>query len=772
MFNYHDLNDVEFEELCKDVMGKILNTKLRVFATGRDGGVDLTDNVDTLNIVVQVKHYINSDFSNLKTSLKKEIPKVKQLNPNQYFICCSKTLAKDNIKELYKMFSNYMDSDKNIFTLKEIDDFLQDEKNSDIVRKHYKLWLSATTILNEINNRSVFIDCESLLCDIKEERKFFVQTTAYDLCKEYLENHRLIMLLGSPGVGKTTLSKMLVIYFADCGYSVRYTTNGDISDIKKSLSSNKAQKEIVLLDDCLGQHYFKMSDSQEIELLALIKYIKANPNKLLILNSRITIFNEAKERSTDFRFYVNKNKLEIHTLNMDQISLFEKAKILYNHLTFNDIPKEYLASIKANKNYMEIVKHSNYTPRIIEHVTVANHYSNLKKPKDYFSYIHNTLTNPVNIWKDEFDRRLTAKDRIFLKTLYSLTDTNVDSNILQECFEKRLTIMPNIDCTINNYENVLARLNQSIVKIIDYRDRKHIGVINPSVNDYLKHIFYSNSLELGQIKNTIIYYEQLVRCNSTQDSLSLLQQKTNDGTILDLRFANEGTKYDVILSMICRYKICNKIFMDIIYEFLSSHYDNDTFVSGHILLHSKILDNLLEEPLYSYYKMEDTINSVDLIESILERLYLEESIKTVNILYPYLENNIELYSMLESKIDEEIDTYLDNLDISTFCNKNDVYNAIDEYLEYDDEGQLFDKSRAITALKGKISKYIESDLNTTLGKLNFRDKDFIRVDLDGYEYEIEDLINDGLRSFHDTHESSNYSTEENMNEIEIIFERF
>ena len=45
MFNYQNLNDVEFEELCKDIMGKKLGVPLRTFAKGRDGGVDLTDDV-------------------------------------------------------------------------------------------------------------------------------------------------------------------------------------------------------------------------------------------------------------------------------------------------------------------------------------------------------------------------------------------------------------------------------------------------------------------------------------------------------------------------------------------------------------------------------------------------------------------------------------------------------------------------------------------------------------------------------------------------------
>lgn len=182
MLNYHNLNDVEFEDLCKDIMEKILNTKLRVFAKGRDGGIDITDNTTTHNIVVQVKHYINSTFSDLRTSLRKEIPKVTELSPNEFYVCCGKTLTSNNIEEIYTMFSDYMESDKNILTLKEIDDFLSLPQNTDIFRKHYKLWLYSSNILSEIFNQDIFVDCESLLYGIENESKFFVQTSSYDIC--------------------------------------------------------------------------------------------------------------------------------------------------------------------------------------------------------------------------------------------------------------------------------------------------------------------------------------------------------------------------------------------------------------------------------------------------------------------------------------------------------------------------------------------------------------------------------------------------------------
>ena len=47
MLNFSNLNDVEFEYLCKDVMSRMLDVKLHRFGRGRDGGIDLTD--DALN---------------------------------------------------------------------------------------------------------------------------------------------------------------------------------------------------------------------------------------------------------------------------------------------------------------------------------------------------------------------------------------------------------------------------------------------------------------------------------------------------------------------------------------------------------------------------------------------------------------------------------------------------------------------------------------------------------------------------------------------------
>ena len=108
MFNYGNLSDYEFEILCCDIMSKKLGIQLRTFATGKDGGIDATDDAKVHNIIVQAKHYFKSSYATLYRTLCGEVEKVKRLNPSQYYICCAQKLTPNNVTEIYDLFSEYM----------------------------------------------------------------------------------------------------------------------------------------------------------------------------------------------------------------------------------------------------------------------------------------------------------------------------------------------------------------------------------------------------------------------------------------------------------------------------------------------------------------------------------------------------------------------------------------------------------------------------------------------------------------------------------------
>lgn len=778
-FNYSNLNDVEFEELCKDIMQKKLGVKLRVYKAGRDGGIDLKDNEDGNNIVVQVKHYINSSYYNLKKSLEKEVDKVEKLKPNKYFICCSTELTPNNLEEIYNLFKDYMDSKENIITIKEIDDFLQDEDNNDILRKHFKLWLSGSNILSEVCNQDIFIDCESLLENIEEESKYYVETEAYRKCLEVIDNKRMIIIIGSPGIGKTITSKMIILYYANLGYRVRYTTNGDISDLKKSLSLDQDKKEIILLDDCLGQCYFKMKDNQENEIISLIKYIKMHKSKKLILNSRVTIMNEAREKYGEFDKFILKNHSLIYTINMDNMSIYEKAKILYNHIYFNNMPKKYYENIVYNKNYFKIIKHRNYTPRIIEYICDNYRYKDIE-PEKYMDFVMKILNNPQQIWKNEYDNRIEKLDRIFINVLYSLTDTGVEIEILEECFNKRIENDPEIDGTINNFEKCLTRLNKSMIKIIDMNNIKKVSVLNPSVNDFIKNIFYKNK-ELELIKKSIVYYEQISRCYNKDEIENVIKEKIEDNSFIKLKIKDKKINKNIetlLLYYICKFKIFNECYIDVIREYILKIDDTigediediidediedvtDKKIENKNIKKFRIINQILSDDFFNYYQINKFIQDLDFINSLLSKLEIEE----VDIIYNKLIDKTHV-DFLENMQYIIIDDFIDKINLYLKNFEKIYIEEFFEYVNYNIEEYLYDN--VIEYINDKIkfvinkinNRFIKTKINSYLKNINFNEFNYEEILDEAITNSVYfDVFNDYYFDYNDDISSNNLDTD-------------
>ena len=76
-----------------------------------------------------------------------------------------------------------------------------------------------------------------------------------------------------------------------------------------------------------------MKETQENELLSLIRHVNIYPNKVLIMNSRVTIFQEAQARTPTLIKSLDRNEYGAYVLNIDNISFVEKARIFYNTAT-------------------------------------------------------------------------------------------------------------------------------------------------------------------------------------------------------------------------------------------------------------------------------------------------------------------------------------------------------------------------------------------------------------------------------------------------------
>ena len=772
MLNFSNLNDVEFEYLCKDIMSKKLNVELQRFTTGRDGGIDLTDSLTGKNIIIQVKYYRKTSFSVFFSSIKKELSKVKELNPKSYFICCSLEFTPQNKKQIYDIFSNYMDSEYNIISLIEINDFLDMEENQDILKKHYKLWVESTNVFQKVINNNIFIDCDYLLYDIKENKNLFVKTAAYNKAISCLEKNNVLMILGNPGSGKTITSKMIVLYYASMGYSVRYSTDGlDISGLKKSISRNPETKEIIFLDDCFGQAYFNMKETSENELIALIKYIKYNNNKILVMNSRITIYKEVQSNSDNIVKCLDFKDFRIYRIDMNNIKMIDKAKILYNHLYSKNLDQDYFNSIRKDKNYWHILKHVNYSPRIIEYVTNKSTLDSKNiKPENYFRFIINNLNNPKKIWENEYERRLKKEDRIFLTTLYSFSEVMVSKELLEKGFIYRISNESDIDESINVFNQSLQRLNESMIKLIDKNGQLYISVLNPSVNDFLRNYIQNNRLEKDKIIKNSISIEQYKRLMTEECYLIKIQELFESKEIFQLEFESENKKFDFVIEYIIKNHFFDLAYKKYLEKFINNYSNLHNLLSSNCNIGDLLL-SLLDKEFLNFYGLKNDVLNIEFLSEILNKIDLNNISLAINKLYRIVDEEYwDLYdSDFITLINYKIEEYLGDLDLSSY--DVDIDDVVERNVEIIYEISDKEKSKIIDELENEILQNAINDIENALMGLPEYIKKYIKP-LDEFVpciYIDENIIDDYIPTLND--EYDDFSKDENLQEIDFIFNR-
>src|SRR5699024_9603419 len=114
----------------------------------------------------------------------------------------------------------------------------------------------------------------------------------------------------------------------------------------------------------------------------------------------------------------------------------DKARILYNHI-YHNINKDELNEVFfENKNYLKIINHKNYFPRLVEFITNPQNFDK-EYHKSFYDFIFSSLQNPEEIWKAAFEKQLTDEDRFLLLSLFSFAQSRVSKDKLNCAFEAR-----------------------------------------------------------------------------------------------------------------------------------------------------------------------------------------------------------------------------------------------------------------------------------------------------------------------------------------------
>lgn len=473
-YELKNLSGYDFELLTKDLLEKELKLPLESFSVGKDQGIDIRYSSAKKNqIVIQCKHYIGSKLSDLLTAATRELPKVKLLQPERYILVTSLGLlpdAKDKIKEV---FSPCIQSTQDIIGYEALNDLIA--KHKDVERKHYKLWMTSTEVLKYILHSAVYNKSKIVQAAMLRKAQIYVQNRTFDEALKILGKNHYCIVSGVPGIGKTTLAEVLALKYQTRGYEL-ITVSLNIDDAYRVLDEDK--KQLFIFDDFLGSTFLE-DRLKDNSVVRFIEHVAKAKNKRFILTTREYILKQAIEQSEGYA----RAQLKKCIVKQEHYTRKVKAHILYNHLYFSNLASDYKTALTVEQNYLKIVDHKTFSPRIIEWMTNELNVRNIQ-PAKYSDQFLDALDNPKVIWKIAFERHLSPMARsvvLLLGFLYDSVDINDFAVLLRSW--KNDGINDQVEWNIA-FKSSLKELDGTFVKF-DGSDGSTLKFHNPSISDFI-----------------------------------------------------------------------------------------------------------------------------------------------------------------------------------------------------------------------------------------------------------------------------------------------
>jgi hypothetical protein len=476
-YDFSTLSPLDFEELARDLLQAEFGLLFESFGPGRDLGVDFRFSAarggDT---VVQVKHY-TSGFGALLQAAKREDEKVARLKPARYILFTSVSLRSPVKEKLKAALPSAPLSLADIYGREDLNNLLG--RHPEVEKKHFKLWLASSAVLERIVHSGLYNRTRAEMDEICTLVPKFVQNDSVPAAQAILEKSGALIIAGEPGVGKSTLARMLIWMHACEGW--RVTVIDDIADA--FTLSHDGERHLVFFDDFLGQvqltpDWIRIVDQR---LPPFLRRAKSTPSLRFIATTRDYILHQAQQQSE--RLSGADIKLSEFVLNVGIYTRGVKVRMLFNHIFFSALTADEREALLGDDFFLTIIDHRNFNPRLISLLTSPDYLLLTDGP--IRPAVLAVLDNPQVLWEKPYRSHITADGRALMLALL-FNKPQVPVATLEASF-RRLCALGRPTSELDRsprFRSAMRELEGSVLSI----ESGEISFSNPGVRDFLQQL--------------------------------------------------------------------------------------------------------------------------------------------------------------------------------------------------------------------------------------------------------------------------------------------